>query len=187
MQDYANLTFNTPSMSTLITWFLNTSVNQHVTPDIASMTSSEPYTGTDQLHVGDGKGLVISHIAHSKIYAPKRTFTLSNILHIPHITKPLLSVQNFCLESNVFFEFHPFVFYVKDLISKGMLFFVKVEMVFTLCLSLLPPHCQKPSCLHIFLPLLISGIVDLGTLVRVFSVFGSNKKVSCTSKRFHFD
>jgi histone deacetylase 1/2 len=92
MQDYANLTFNTPSMSTLITWFLNTSVNQHVTPDIASMTSSEPYTGTDQLHVGDGKGLVISHIAHSKIYAPKHTFTLSNILHIPHITKPLLSV-----------------------------------------------------------------------------------------------
>ena len=125
MQDYANLTFNTPSMSTLITWFLNIGVNQHVTPDIASMTSSEPYIGTNQLHVGDGKGLVISHIAHSKIYAPKRTFTLSNILHIPHITKPLLSVQNFCLESNVFFEFHPFVFYVKDLISKGMLFFCR--------------------------------------------------------------
>jgi hypothetical protein len=27
----------------------------------------------------------------------------------------------------------------------------------------------------------------LGTLVRLFSVFGSYKKVSCTSKRFHFD
>jgi hypothetical protein len=86
-------------------------VNQHVTPDIANMASLKPYTGTDQLHVGDDKGLAISHIAHSKIHAPKRTFTLSNILHVPHIKKPLLP-------PNVFFEFHPFVFYVKDLITK---------------------------------------------------------------------
>jgi hypothetical protein len=68
-------------VSTSITWFPNTGDNQHVTPNIASTTSSEPYTGTDQLYVGNGKGLVISHIAHSKIHAPKRTFTLSNILH----------------------------------------------------------------------------------------------------------
>lgn len=90
------------------------------------------------------------------------------------------------LENNVFFEFHPFVFYVKDLIW-GCFFSAGVEIVFTLCLNLLPPHCYKPSCLHIFLPLLISGIIDLGTLVRVFLVFMSNKKVSCILKHFHFD
>jgi hypothetical protein len=102
---------NTQFESTPITWFPNIGVNQHVTPDIANMASLKPYTGTDQLHVGDDKGLAISHIAHSKIHAPKRTFTLSNILHLPHIKKPLLP-------PNVFFEFHPFVFYVKDLITK---------------------------------------------------------------------
>lgn len=63
-----------------------------MTPNIANMASSEPYIGTDQQHVRDGKGLTISHIAHSKIHAPKRTFTLSNILHVPHIKKPLLFV-----------------------------------------------------------------------------------------------
>jgi histone deacetylase 1/2 len=67
--------------------------NHHVTPDITSMTSSEPYLGNDHLHVGDGKGFVISNIAHSKIHSPKRTFTLSNILHVPAIKKPLLSIQ----------------------------------------------------------------------------------------------
>jgi hypothetical protein len=28
--------------------------------------------------------------------------------------KPLLYVQKLCLDNNVYFEFHPFMFYVKD-------------------------------------------------------------------------
>jgi hypothetical protein len=39
------------------------------------------------------------------------------------LKKPLISVQNFCLENNVFFEFHPFVFYVKNLMTKEVLLF----------------------------------------------------------------
>lgn len=42
----------------------DTCVNQHVTLDIASITSSEPYIGTDQLHVDDGKGALLSLIFH---------------------------------------------------------------------------------------------------------------------------
>jgi hypothetical protein len=80
-------------------------------------------SGNDHLHVGDGKGLTISNITHSKIRSPKHTFTLSNILHVSHIKIPLLSVQNFFLENNVFFEFHPFLFYVKDLMTKEVLLF----------------------------------------------------------------
>ena len=70
----------------------NRDTNHHVTPDLASMTSSEPYFGNDHLRVGDGKDLVISNFTHSKIHSLKRTFTLSNILHVPAIKKPLLSV-----------------------------------------------------------------------------------------------
>ena len=88
--------------------------NQHVTPDLATLTTSKPYLGNDNLHVGDGKRLPISHLGHTKIYTPHRSFTLSNVLHVPTITKPLLSVQKFCLDNNVYFEFHPRVFYVKD-------------------------------------------------------------------------
>ena len=46
---------------------------------------------------------------------------MSNILHVPHIKKNLLSVQQFCRENYVFFEFHSSVFYVKDLITKEVL------------------------------------------------------------------
>jgi len=56
------------------------------------------------------------------LHSPTRTFTLSNVLHAPHITKPLLSVQKFYRDNNVCFEFHTYVFYVKDLTTKAVLF-----------------------------------------------------------------
>jgi hypothetical protein len=113
-QANGNLAFNNVSTTTPITWFPDTGANHQVTPDLVSMTSSEHYLGNDHLHIGDGKGLVISNISHSKIRSPKCTFTLSNILHVPAIKKPLLSVQKFYLENNVFFEFHSSLFYVKE-------------------------------------------------------------------------
>jgi len=120
LQVNANLAFNNALTTTLVTWFPDTCANHHVTSNLSSITSSEPYLGNDHLHVGDGKGLIILNIAHSKICSPNNTFTLSNILHILNITKPLLSVQKFCLENNVF-EFHYFLFYVKDLMKKEVL------------------------------------------------------------------
>jgi histone deacetylase 1/2 len=113
-QANGNLAFNNVSTTTPITWFPDTGANHQVTPDLVSMTSSEHYLGNDHLHIGDGKGLVISNISHSKIRSPKCTFTLSNILYVPAIKKPLLSVQKFYLENNVFFEFHSSLFYVKE-------------------------------------------------------------------------
>jgi histone deacetylase 1/2 len=102
-------------------WFSNIGANQHVTHDLATLTVSEPYNGNDNLHVGEGRGLSISHISHTKLYTPHHSFTLSNVLYVPIITKPLLSVQKFCLDNNVYFEFHPFLFYVKDLNTNEVL------------------------------------------------------------------
>jgi histone deacetylase 1/2 len=103
------------------TWFPDTSANQHITPDLMTLTDFASYLGNDHLHVGDGKGLYISYIGHTVLRSPKYTFTLSSILHVPHITKPLLSVQNFCHDNNVYFEFHASMFYVKDLTTKAVL------------------------------------------------------------------
>jgi len=53
----------------------------------------------------------------------KMQLTLSNVFHVPHIKKkkPLLSVQKFYLDKNVYFEFHLFVFYIIDLNTKALL------------------------------------------------------------------
>jgi histone deacetylase 1/2 len=121
-QSTANLVQRNLSSTGSVDWFPDTGANQHVTLDLATLIASEPYLCNDNLHVGDGKGLPISHLDHTKIYIPHRSFTLSNALHVPAITKSLLSVQKFCLDNNVYFEFHPRVIYVKDLNSHEVLF-----------------------------------------------------------------
>jgi len=55
------------------------------------------------------------------LHSPKRIFTLSNVLHVPYITKPLLSVQKFYRDNHVYFEFHDSLFYVKDIIIEEVL------------------------------------------------------------------
>jgi hypothetical protein len=93
MQANANLAFNNVFTTTPVTWFPDTCANQHVMSDL----------GNDHLYIGDGKGLVILNITHSKIRSPNCMFTLCNILHVSAIKKPLLSVQKNFLENNVFF------------------------------------------------------------------------------------
>jgi hypothetical protein len=94
-QANANLAFNNAPTTTLVAWFSDIGANHHVKPDLVSMTSSKPYLGNDHLHVNDGKCLFISNIAHSKIHSPKRTFTLSNILHVPDIKRTFAIYSKF--------------------------------------------------------------------------------------------
>jgi hypothetical protein len=114
-QASANLSLSNASAANPVTWFPDTGANQHVTLDIAGMTHANPYLGNDQLYVGDGKRLIISNTSHKIMHTPKRTFTVSNIVHVPKIKKRLLSVQQFCRENCVFLSFTPF-FFVKDLV-----------------------------------------------------------------------
>lgn len=51
------------------------------------MTSLKSCLGSDQLHVIDGKELVILDISHSKLHTPKHTFILFNVFHVPYIKK----------------------------------------------------------------------------------------------------
>ena len=74
------------------TWLSDTSANNHVMPDLASMDDSGTYYGNDNLHGGDGKGLPILHIGSSHVHSANKIFKLSKILHVPHISKQLLSV-----------------------------------------------------------------------------------------------
>nr|GEY28459.1 hypothetical protein [Tanacetum cinerariifolium] len=92
----------------------DTGANSHVTPDLEAMDNSETYYGDEALYVGNGKGLHILHIGSSKVYSSQKTFSLKNILHVPEISHNLLSVQIFCHDNDVFFEFPTSYFVVKD-------------------------------------------------------------------------
>lgn len=102
-------------------WFPDSSATHHVTPDFTALSQVDDYHGTDHLHVGSGKPLPILHTCSSFIPNKSRQFTLPNVLHGPSLSKSLLSVQQFTKDNNVFFEFHPSHFCVKDQVTKQTL------------------------------------------------------------------
>jgi len=167
-----------------VTWFPDTGTNQHVTPDLETLTDSAPYLGNDYLHVGDGKGLDISHIGHTKLHSLKHMFTLSNILHVPHITKSLLSVQKFCRDNHIYFEFHASMFYVKDLVTnKVLLSGHSHDGLYVLSES------STTSVPQAFWSPCISATADLWhrrlglPTPCIFNLLVSGNKIICTSRR----
>ena len=86
------------------------------------LTSSE-FEGPDQVHIGNGSGMQIQHIGNSSLHSSKSNtiFNLRNLLHVPKITKNLISVSQFAHDNNVYFEFYPNVCFVKSQVSKEIL------------------------------------------------------------------
>nr|KAJ0213411.1 hypothetical protein LSAT_V11C400161540 [Lactuca sativa] len=99
----------------------NTGSSHHVASNLSSFDNSKAYYGEDNLHVGNGKGLPILHIGSSSFYSPNKTFNLKHVLYVPAITQNLLSVQQFCQDNNVYFEFHSTIFLVKDTSTHNIL------------------------------------------------------------------
>jgi hypothetical protein len=56
----------------------------------------------------------MSHIGSSIILKSSCSLILNNVLHIPTITKNLIYVNKFTLDNDIFIEFHPFYFLIKD-------------------------------------------------------------------------
>ncbi|KAH0740811.1 hypothetical protein KY290_033854 [Solanum tuberosum] len=103
---------------TRVVKFVMVGASHHITPDLANLHHVEDYNDMDQVQVGNGQGLPIHHTGNSTLSLPSKSLSLTNILHVPSITKCLLSVQRFARDNDVFFEFHPSHFIVKDRASK---------------------------------------------------------------------
>ncbi|XP_057808794.1 uncharacterized protein LOC131023266 [Salvia miltiorrhiza] len=79
--------------------------------------------GSSKLQMGNGQGVDIAHIGKGLLNSPTHsiTVTLSNLLHVLHITKNLLSASQFARDSKVYFEFHPDFYLVKDQVTRATL------------------------------------------------------------------
>jgi hypothetical protein len=76
-------------------WYVDTGATDHITSDLDRLALRERYHGGEQVQVGNGACLQILHSGHSTINSDHRPLTLRNILHVPDISKNLLSVQKF--------------------------------------------------------------------------------------------
>lgn len=105
---------NTPSYPIDPSWYVDTGATDHLTNELNKLHIKEQYHGKDHVHTANGSGMRITHIGQSTLPTQSHPLILKNILHVPSVTRNLLSVKKFTLDNNVFFEFHPWNFFVKD-------------------------------------------------------------------------
>ena len=71
--------------------------------------------------MGDRQGLPIQNTGNTSLLSSFKSFDLNNVLHVPKLTKNLLSVHKFPYDNSYFFEFWPTHFLIKDQVTKTVL------------------------------------------------------------------
>jgi hypothetical protein len=70
--------------------------------------------------MANGTGLSIYHIGYGTVQTAFGLIHLTNVLHVPHITKNLLSTQ-LLKDNSLFIKFSPTHCFVKDQLTKKVL------------------------------------------------------------------
>ena len=68
-----------------------------MTSDLQNLSLHFEYNDHSDIMIGDGTGLPITHTGSSNLYSLSATFTLSNVLCVPHMKKNLISVSQILL------------------------------------------------------------------------------------------
>ncbi|RVW14595.1 Retrovirus-related Pol polyprotein from transposon RE2 [Vitis vinifera] len=108
----AHYASNTPNYTS---WLLDNGTSHHVTIDLHNLSMHTPYNGSDDIMIGDGSGLSITHIGSSFLHTPHNTFKLNNVLYVLAMKKNLISISQIFTSNNVSIEFLPTAFLVKDI------------------------------------------------------------------------
>jgi histone deacetylase 1/2 len=105
-------------------WYPDSGASHHLTFNPNNLSYSMPYNGQDQVMMGNGQGVSINSLGHSNFISPRNPnvqLSLKDLLHVPNISKNLLSVSKFAQDNNVIFEFHPYTCFVKSQDSRQVL------------------------------------------------------------------
>ena len=103
-------------------WYPDSGASHHLTPDASVLSHKLQYDGDDHVQVGNGSGMcrhVGDSVLHSK--SAQTSFALKNFLHVPGLTKNLLSVSQFACDHKVFFQFYSNSCFVKSQGTKEIL------------------------------------------------------------------
>ena len=102
-------------------WYPDTASTHHLTNDLTNLNiKADEYKGNEQIRVRNGQGLNILHTSSTFLPSTHKHFSLKSLLHVLVIQKKLIFINKFARDNNVFIEFHPFDFRVKDLHTQGL-------------------------------------------------------------------
>ena len=77
-------------------WLANSATTDHVTSSLNHLSFPKPYNGQDQLTVGNGQNLPITHIGNSLLSSSNSALYLNNVLRVPSVTSNIAFVHKIC-------------------------------------------------------------------------------------------
>ena len=112
-----------PDLESNSLWFVDNGVTHHMTTDSNNLDVSNHYSSTCNVVVGNGQTLDISSVGRTSFpsHKPFKSLHLTNVLHVPQITKNLISVDKFTQDNDVILEFDSHYYFVKNKKSKEIL------------------------------------------------------------------
>ncbi|KAJ9566234.1 hypothetical protein OSB04_002200 [Centaurea solstitialis] len=96
-------------------WMFDTGASDHITTDRSSLHPLSDYGGPDEISLGNGNRLPITHTGNTQLCTTSRSLLLFNVLCVPQLKHKLISVAKLCKTNRVSVEFFPYHFLVKDL------------------------------------------------------------------------
>ena len=84
-------------------WFFDIGDTHHLTHSAQTLSHVQPYSGVDQVTIGDGQSLPIHNIGNKLFPFPSKVLCLNQVLHVPQLSTNLISVSKFCTDNVVFF------------------------------------------------------------------------------------
>lgn len=112
-QPQAHYTAATPADSA--PWLLDSGASHHIASDLSTLSLHSPYGGNEEVMIGDGNGLGITHTGSANLSSGSRPLHLTNVLCVPTMKKNLISVNKQCKTNNVMVQLCPYSFQVRDL------------------------------------------------------------------------
>lgn len=77
-------------------WYPDSGATSHITNSTANLDIANVYSGPENVMVGNGEFLPITHVGQSSLSTPSGKLPLQDVLVCPNIQKPLLSISKLC-------------------------------------------------------------------------------------------
>ncbi|KAB2606004.1 hypothetical protein D8674_005721 [Pyrus ussuriensis x Pyrus communis] len=95
-------------------WIVDFGVSNHITTDVDSLNQVTSFQGSKKITVGNGPGLSIANTGSTIMKTKASDLVLNNVLHVPNISRSLLSVQQLCANNHSWFICNDREFFVQD-------------------------------------------------------------------------
>ena len=103
-----------PPIPSSPTWLLDSGASYHVTNDLSNLALHHPYDGSEEIVIGNGMGIPISHIGSLCLPTASKPLKLNSVLCAPSMARNIISISQLCSDNNLLIGFSPDSFNLKD-------------------------------------------------------------------------